>query len=104
MHAVIAGHRGCICYAVQHPDLSKSRPAYAFIADGFLTESGFEKSRYLTSRWPSINAGANPNAIGSHILPDPSRPVKLRSKCPAFREFLTNLKTIAAVKATSTNE
>lgn len=100
----IVHQTGRIFHAAQHPALAVVRPCYAFVPKNHFGANGFEKPRYLTSRWPAINAGANPHAIGSHILPDPKRPVKLRSKCPTLREFLTNLQTIAAVKATPTNE
>lgn len=98
MMTVIAGHIGRVHYAVQHPALRKTRPCYAFIPEAHFTEAGFEKSRHLVSRWPSINGGANPLAIGSHIIPDPERPANIRSRCPVLREYLTQLERIATVK------
>ena len=99
MHAIIANQIGRVHNAAQHPELAKIRPVYAFIPEVFFEESGFQKSRYLTSRWPSINCAANPHAIGSHLLPDPISPANIRSRCPVLREFLTRLEIIAAVKA-----
>lgn len=95
----IANHAGRIHHAAQHPEIVKIRPCYAFIPENYFSANGFERRRYLASRWPSINAGANPHAIGSHVLPDATRPVSLHSKCPILKEFLCRLKTIAAVKA-----
>ncbi len=99
MHIVVAEHSGHIHHAASHSALQKTRPTYAFLPDEFVVEGGFAKAQYLASRWPSINAGANPHAIGSHIIPDASKPVSPRSRCPILREFLIHLKTIAAVKA-----
>lgn len=47
-------------------------------------------SAYKGSRWPFINTGANPNAIGSHVFPDWRRPVRM-SACPTLGKFLENL-------------
>jgi hypothetical protein len=99
MQIVIAHQTGRIHHAVGHSALQKNRPTYAFLPDGFVVGGGFAKAQYLVSRWPSINAGANPHAIGSHIIPDASKPVSPRSHCLILREFLARLKTIAAVKA-----
>lgn len=94
----IANQTGRIYHAEQHSELAKIRPCYAFIPQNYFGVNGFQRRRYVTSRWPSINAGANPLAIGSHVLPDSKRPVSSRSKCPILKEFLCSLKTIAAVK------
>ena len=99
MHVVIAGHHGRIHHAAQHTFLQETRRLYCFIPETHFIGGGFQKSRYLESRWPSINTGANPHAIGSHVIPDPGKPVKSRSRCPVLREFLIRLETIAAVKA-----
>lgn len=100
MHTVIANQIGRVHHAAQHPGLAKTRPVYAFIPEDFFAENGYQKSRYLASRWPSINCSANPHAIGSHVIPDPGSPVNIRSRCPALREFLVRLESIAAIKAT----
>ena len=94
----IAGKTGRVHYAVQHPALRKTRPCYAFAPEEFFGENGFEKSRCLASRWPSVNCSANPNGIGSHMLPDPGKPVSNRSRCPVLREFLQHLKSVATIK------
>lgn len=99
MQAVIANQSGRIHHGAGHSALQLNRPTYAFLPAEFIEEGGFTKTRYLTSRWPSINGGANPLAIGSHVLPDATRQVSPRSKCPILKEFLCRLKTIAAVKA-----
>ena len=99
MHAVIAQQLGRIHHALQHPALRKTRPTYCFVPEDFFGEHGMEKSRYLASRWPSINCGANPLAVGSHVIPDPQNPVSMRSRCPILSEFLRKLETIATVKS-----
>ena len=99
MQIVIADQTGRIHHAAGHSALQQTRPTYAFLPDGFVAEGGYAKAQYLASRWPSINAGANPHAIGSHMIPDASKPVTPRSRCPILREFLIRLITIAAVKA-----
>jgi hypothetical protein len=104
MQIVIAHQTGRIHHAAGHSALQKTRPTYAFLPDGFVVGGGFAKAQYLASRWPSINTSANPNAIGSHIIPDASKPVSPRSRCPVLREFLTHLKIIAVVKATPKTE
>jgi hypothetical protein len=45
-----------------------------------------------------INAGANPLAIGSHVIPDPARPVCIRSRCPILIEFLEQIAAIAPAR------
>lgn len=99
MITIIGQHIGRIHHAVQHPALRKTRPCYAFIPEEHFGEAGFEKSRHLNSRWPSINGGANPLGIGSHVIPDPENPVSIRSRCPVLQEFLTKLERIAIVKS-----
>ncbi len=103
MQAIIANQSGRIHHAAGHSALQKTRPTYAFLPVGFMVEGGFTKALYLASRWPSINAGANPHALGSHIIPDASKPVSPHSRCPVLREFLTRLKIVAAVKTIQTN-
>lgn len=99
MHTIIHRHLGRVFHAAAHPDLAKIRPTYAFILEEFFDASGFLRSRYLASRWPSINVGANPLGIGSHGIPDPTLPANIRSKCPILREFISRLEVIAAIKA-----
>jgi len=65
----------------------------------FFELEGFRRAGYLRSPWPSINAGANPLAVGSHVIPDPARPVCIRSRCPILIEFLTQLAAIAPAKS-----
>jgi len=97
MLAVIACQTGRIYHAAGQPDLQKTRLIYAFVPFDCFDEAGFKRQHYLASRWPSINVGANPYAVGSHIIPDLARPVSRRSKCPVLAEFLTGLKTLAAI-------
>lgn len=96
---VAGNHIGSVHHAAGNRDLQETRPTYAFIPSEFIDEAGFAKSLYLASRWPSINASANPYAIGSHVLPDAAKPVSPRSRCPILAEFLTRLEPIAAVKS-----
>lgn len=98
MHAVIHNFLGRIHHAASHPDLSVTRPVYAFIPELFFNENGLDRCRYLASPWPSINCSANPLAIGAHVLPDPTRPASIKSKCPILREFLDRLATIVPAK------
>lgn len=98
MHAIIAQQIGRIHHAAGHPDLRKTRPVYSWIPEAYFSESGFSKSRYLASRWPSINCSANPLAVGSHVIPDVENPVSIRSRCPILLEFVRRLETIATIK------
>jgi hypothetical protein len=98
MHILIANQIGRVHHGAGHAAFQKTRPTYAFIPEAFFNEVGFEKSRYLVSRWPSINAGANPLAVGSHVIPDAQKPVSIRNRCPILREFLRRIEQIAAVK------
>lgn len=102
MHTVIHGQIGRVHHANQHPALRKTRPVYCWIPEAFFDGAGLNRSRYLSSRWPCINAGANPLALGSHVIPDPEKPVSIRSKCPILREYLARLEHIATVKTSST--
>lgn len=100
---LIAGNQiGRVHHAAGHPALAKTRPVYCFVPETFFDGDGFQKGRYLISRWPSINCGVNPHGIGSHVIPDPFRPADLRSRCPVLREFLRQLEHVAATKATPT--
>ncbi len=96
----IANQTGRIHHAAQHSSLQETRPCYAFVPEEYFVEGGFSKTRYLASRWPSINCTANPNAVGSHVIPDAGKPVSPRSRCPILREFKTQLKIVASVKTT----
>ena len=98
MHAIINQQVGRIHHAAGHPSLLKTRPVYAFVPEEHFGTDGFNKSRYLVSRWPSINSGANPHAVGSHVIPDEKNPANLRSRCSILAEFLRRLETIAAAK------
>ena len=99
MHAVINNQLGRIHHADCHLDLQKTRPTYCFIPEAFFGESGLDRSRYLESRWPSINAGANPDSIGSHVIPDLEAPANIRSRCLILKEFISRVEIIARVKA-----
>jgi hypothetical protein len=98
MHAVIANTIGRVHHAAGHPDLSKTRPVYAYVPEEYFGPEGFRRAGYLSSRWPSINAGANPLAVGAHVIPDPARPVCIRSRCPILVEFLTQIAAIAPAR------
>ena len=98
MHAIVNQQIGRIHHAAGHHALQKTRRVYCWVPEEHFGPGGFEKGRYLASRWPSINAGANPLAVGSHVIPDPARPVTLRSRCPILGEFLARLEHVAAIK------
>lgn len=85
MRTVIQGRSGTIYHAKGHPDFQRLRPLYCFVPDGQ------EPAAYQASRWPSVNAGANPHAIGSHVLPNLTRPVLQYLACPVLAAFLANL-------------
>lgn len=101
MILIIGNHIGRVYHAAGNKHLQKTRPVFAFVPEEFFLENGFQKERYLASRWPSINCSANPNGIGSHVLPDPEKPVTIPNSCPIFREFRERLE-IAAVKTITT--
>ena len=98
MHAVIANTIGRVLHAAGHPDLAVTRPIYAYVPEEYFGPDGFRRAGYLSSRWPSINAGANPLAVGSHVIPDPARPVCIRSRCPILIEFLSQIAATAPAK------
>lgn len=93
MRLVIEGRPGRIFYSEGHPDFHQILPVYCFLPEDVNPVS------YLSSRWPSINASANPNAIGSHVFPDLNRPAR-NTACPTLRLFLQNLPRFIA-KASS---
>ena len=99
MHVVISQNLGRIHHAQGHPALRKTRPVYCFIPEKFFDENGFQKGRYLVSRWPSINCSANPLAVGSHVIPDTERPFENKFRCPILQEFLHRLEIFAVIKA-----
>ncbi|MFN4804525.1 MAG: hypothetical protein ACK56K_04640 [Akkermansiaceae bacterium] len=98
MHLVIEKQTGRIFYALGQTDLQQTRPVYAFVPDDFFEGDQFLKRSYLASRWPSAHCGANPNALGSHVIPNPNKPVLPNSTCPILAEFVMRLKQIASVK------
>jgi len=98
MKLTVAGYPGRVHYTAGNSALRKTRPCYAFSPEEFFLPTGFDLRSFLMSRWPSINCGANPYAIGSHVLPDPGKPVPPKSRCPILREFLSRLEVIATVK------
>lgn len=84
MQVIVQGRIGQVFHAEGHPDFLRIRPVYCFV------QHGQASSAYLASPWPSINSGANPNAIGSHVFPDWNRPVR-KSDCPILKRFLQSL-------------
>jgi hypothetical protein len=90
---------GRIYQASGHPAFLALRPCYCFVPAEFIDADGFRKSDYLASRWPGISCGANPLAIGSHIIPDLQKPANLRSRCPVLAEFLRRLEILAVTKS-----
>lgn len=99
MHTVIHEQIGRVYHAAGHRALQKTRPVYCFVPEVHFGPDGFQKSRYLVSRWPAINCGANLLGLGSHVIPDTEKPANLRSRCPLLAEFLRQLEQIATVKA-----
>ena len=100
MHTLIDHNFGRVLNAACHPDLARVRPAFAFVPEEFFNGDGFRRNAYLCTRWPCINTGANPLAVGSHVMPDPGRPVSIRSRCPILAQFLERLtQTVACETA-----
>lgn len=66
--------KGRIFHAMAQPDLQRTRPLYAFVPEELLTPGSFDEEAYRAKRWATINAGANKDAVGSHVYPDLSRP------------------------------
>lgn len=97
MITVIAGKNGRVHHA-GNPFLQKTRPTYCFVPEEFFHGRTIDFARYLASRWPSINCSANPNGIGSHVIPDPQKSVSSRTRCPVLQEFLWRLEIVATVK------
>ena len=101
MLTIIANQIGRIHHAAGDKSIQVTRPVYAFVPEEFFSrEGGMAKNLYLTSRWPGINAGANPMSVGSHVFPDAEKPANIRSRCPILKEFLNRLEEIAIVKTT----
>lgn len=85
MRVVIQGFPGTIYHGKGHPYFQIRRPLYCFVPHGQ------SLATHLDSRWLSVNAGANPNAIGSHVVPDVTRPVPQGWTCPVLTAFIANL-------------
>ena len=85
MRAVIQGRPGIIYYGKGLPCFQNHRRLYCFVPDSQ------SPATHLDPRWLSVNAGANPHAIGSHVLPDFTRPVPQEWTCPVLTAFLANL-------------
>ncbi len=92
MRLVVEDTPGEIFFGEAHPDFLQLRPLYCFVPDGTSYKN------YGDSRWPSINSGANPHAVGSHVLPNWSRPAR-NLDCPTLKKFVENLPRFIA-KAT----
>lgn len=68
-------NKGKIFHASAQEDLQQTRPLFAYVPDKLITATGkLDSTNYRTQRWASINAGANKDAVGSHIFPDMNRP------------------------------
>lgn len=64
MRLVVQDTPGEIFFAEAHPDCLEIRPLYCFVP------VGISRATYGDSSWPSINSGANPHGIGSHVFPN----------------------------------
>ena len=83
--------KGTLYHAKAHPDLQKTRPTFAFVPDYTMENGIFNLSIYSGKRWQTINAGANENAIGSHIFPDLEKPISLKEESSEISQFLKKL-------------
>ena len=79
--------KGKFFHSLAQNDLQVTRPLYAFVPEDLLKEGGIDRTEYVRKRWAAINAGANENAIGSHVFPDLARPAS-EEETRGFRKAL----------------
>jgi hypothetical protein len=87
-----------------HAQLDRRLPhaLFVFVPDKYLseTENGellLLKNDYVKSGWAFRNAGANPDAIGSHIFPDLTKPIP-KPHTEAQQAFLKKLAKLSKVQ------
>jgi len=81
--------KGKVYYAQSQEDLKATRPVYAWVPDSLVRGGKLDMKAYQAQRWPTINCGANANAIGSHILPDLEHIAPPSKETEAFKKALS---------------
>jgi len=70
----------------------EARRTYCALPAEIVIGQVFQRNKYAISIWPNINTSANPLAIGAHVYPDLSRPLKEKdTRSSEFAEFLRRL-------------
>lgn len=82
--------------AYAQKDVQQTRPLYAFVPNDIIKEGKLDIVAYSSKRWDSINCGANQEAIGSHLFPNLSKPIKQSEVIsnPDINSFLKRLKKL----------
>jgi hypothetical protein len=67
---------GKIFHAQALNDAQNQRPLFVFVPKTLLPSAGkpFSRETFRATRWAAINAGANKEALGSHLFPDLTKP------------------------------
>lgn len=88
--------KGKIYMAYAQKDVQQTRPLYAFVPNDVIKEGKLDIVSYSSKRWDSINCGANQEAVGSHVFPDISKPIKQSEVItnPNIANFLKRLKKL----------
>lgn len=81
--------KGKVYYAQSQDDLKETRPVFAWVPDSLVQGGKLDTKAYQAQRWPTINCGANSNAIGSHILPDLAQIAPPSKETEAFKKALS---------------
>ncbi len=70
---------------------------YAFVPNNLIIGGKLNLAEYSAKRWDSINCGANQEAIGSHVFPDISQPIKQKEleSNPKLIDFYERLKKLS---------
>jgi hypothetical protein len=58
------------------PNLQQTRPLTVFVPNDLVINGKLDMPKFQAQRWHSINAGANKNAVGSHVFPDLTKEVE----------------------------
>lgn len=62
--------KGKIFEALAQEDIATIRPMLCFVPERLLENGKLQLDTYQKENWDSINAGANPLAVGSHVFPN----------------------------------
>lgn len=88
--------KGTIYKAHAQKDIQQTRPLYAFVPSELVKGGKLDAIGYSSKRWDSINCGANEEAVGSHLFPDVSQPIKQGdiASNPILNKFFERLKKL----------